>query len=187
MSAEARHLEALARQAEDALPIFSSHRIGEHDIFLPDEVAVLASMPQFLLHKKEAGLPDTKRALQHVARFALRWSARPPQQLREHFAEELRRKDAALSVEHADTLHEALELLENPDHPQRIRVTALTRVALLSLLLHGQHYTALPRLLLARLSSQPQSPAEVAEWLKGGKRTVDAAPGVILPFKTGGF
>jgi len=185
-------LEAtLLRTAEEADPVFSSHRIlsATRDIFSEAEIRTLSSLPEYLLCKKEQNFAEHKRAILWLVRWVIdnftnQGKPDKPKIMR-WFRGNLDRDSNALSTAHFAELLLCLD--DNGANPR-----AVARLAELAMGTDKQFFAYAPRMLIARLASPPLSAAEVTEWLKGSTKHIpprgDLASGSGLPaFREGGF
>lgn len=166
-SVSERAMLALAKRDEDERPHWSSHSPGHEDIFSPEELAALLLFPPFLLVKKESSFITTKRALQCAAAFAVDNAASTGQHVRKLFSAELKRLDASLSIDHANELWCAIsDHLTTALPPRSLLICSELWVAIDRI-----HYTALPRLRVARLATKPATSEEVSAWMRKDSRT----------------
>jgi hypothetical protein len=175
-------LIALAEQVEERDPVWDSHRIAERDIFAAEERAALADLPKFVLSKKESDVSASKRAVQALAAFVVKWQAATAEQIRAHFASDLRKDDAALLPATALQLDSALAIFGAGDVPRSLRLRALLDVAFVHLRCSKEHFSRVERLLLALVSARPADASEVSAWLKGTTKVV-VASGLALPVR----
>ncbi len=165
--------------------VFDTHALPEDDIFSASECRILSDLPRSFLARKEDGFGSTKRALQELASFVLRWQARPSE-IKAAFAAELRRSGNKGDVSPTTNarIADAIAICIEPEVPRALRLRAMTTLGILWLQIHPDHYTRVKRLELARISARPADASEVAAWL-AGKAKIVTSPDFALPTSSG--